>query len=302
MTQQDKIHDHSCEHVRYWRPRGLSGVECMRASFRTQNFSRHFHDGYAIGVIEQGAMAFDYLGQRHVASQGLVNLVVPGEIHDGHAAGNDGWTYRMFYLEPDLVARAVREMSGREMSGRSASMPHFRAGVLADPLLASRVYALHWRMQPGVADCTVLERETRLLELLVLWIRRHGAEPPKLERAGREHAAVRRARQYLADNLAEDVSLGELAGVCNLSPFYLARVFSRSVGAPPHAYLSHLRLEKARHLLRMPSGSNGSGLFDMSLAQVAAATGFADQSHMTRRFKRVLGITPGQYRKNVQYS
>ncbi len=284
------------ESVRYWSPPGMDGLECMRARFHTQIFSRHFHDGYAIGIIEQGAMAFDYLGRKHVASQGLVNIVVPGEMHDGHAADGDGWTYRMFYLAPELLARAVQEISGR--SKAPGGLPHFRAGVLDDPLLGRNVRHVHRCMQPGADDtgAGAMERETRLLGLLALWIRRHCEAPPSLFRIGAEHAAVNRAREYMAAHMGEDMSLTRLASVCNLSPFHLARVFCRSVGAPPHAYLTHIRLQKARELLSGPVRP----FLGLSLSDIAAATGFADQSHLTRRFKSVFGLTPGQYRKNIQ--
>ncbi|MFW5489514.1 MAG: AraC family ligand binding domain-containing protein [Desulfovibrio sp.] len=310
MTRKRSDHNAAHESVRYWKPQALDGLECMRARYYTQNFTRHFHDGYAVGIIEQGAMAFDYLGQSHVASQGLVNLVVPGEMHDGHAAGPDGWTYRMFYLAPELVARAVREISGNP-----GPLPHFRAGVLSDPLLARNIHHLHRCMQPvqtgpvslmrplgpvspaGRPAIGSLEQETRLLGLLALWIRRYCENPPTLLRPGAEPVAVRRAKEYMAAHLAEDMSLTRLARACHLSPFHLARVFHRSVGAPPHAYLTHLRLNRAKTLLGLPETTS----YLPSLAEIAAETGFADQSHLTRRFKAVFGLTPGQYRKNIQY-
>lgn len=101
------------------------------------------------------------------------------------------------------------------------------------------------------------------------------------------------AREFLEANAEQDVSLVRLAAVAGLSPFHLVRVFREAVGLPPHAYLDQVRVERAKGLL-------SAGL---PIARAAAEAGFADQSHLTRRFKRLVGVTPGQYRagsKNVQ--
>lgn len=260
----------------------LGGVELLRACYVRQNFSRHVHEGYALGVIESGALAFRYRGEGLVAAAGEINLVVPGEAHDGHAALPGGWAYRMFYLPPEALARAAAELSP------GPGLPHFAPGVLTDPELAADVAAVHrLALDP---ETPLLARETRLLGLLTAWIARHAASRPGPRRLGAEHAAVAAARDYLRDHLEEDVGLEELARACGLSPWHLVRVFARDTGLPPHAWLVQARLERARTLLAGPS----------RLADIAAETGFADQAHLTREFKRRHGLTPGAYRKIVQ--
>jgi AraC-like DNA-binding protein len=100
--------------------------------------------------------------------------------------------------------------------------------------------------------------------------------------------AIQRARDYLHDNYAESIALDELAQVAGLSPFHLCRLFRREFGLSPHAYQTHVRLSHAKHQL----------LRGMPLKDVAAATGFYDQSHFGWHFKRLVGVTPGQYRKS----
>ena len=87
-----------------------------------------------MGVVEHGALEFRFLGRANVALPGSVNLTTPGEVHDGHPGSGPGWTYRMFYLDPDLVQRAAAEAAGRPVPA-----PDFGAGVLADPALAAEV-------------------------------------------------------------------------------------------------------------------------------------------------------------------
>ncbi|WP_207260782.1 AraC family transcriptional regulator [Desulfovibrio sp. Huiquan2017] len=260
------------------------GVELLRARFVTQRFSRHFHEGFAVGCIEDGAMRFRYRGESVVAARGQVNLVVPGEPHDGHGAGEAGWTYRMFYLSPDALMAAARELV------RRPELPHFRAGVLDDPALAACIDRTHRRLERP--ETSLMEKKTRLLGLLTAWIARHADDRRGAPRAGREHRAVNRAREIIEDRFAEDLPLSELAREAGLSPFHLVRVFERQLGVTPHAFLTQTRVERARRRLA------GEG----RVADIAMDCGFADQAHLTRLFKRQTGVTPANYRKMLQNS
>ncbi len=262
----------------------LGGVELLSARYVRQAFSRHVHEGYALGAIEAGALAFRYRGEALVAARGEVNLVVPGEAHDGHAALPGGWAYRMFYLPPAVLVRASAELSA------GGKPPHFAPGVLRDPELAAEIFAVHrLALDP---EAPLLAKESRLLGLLAAWISRHAEERPQAPRIGSEHAAVARTRAFLHDRLTEEVGLERLSSVAGLSPWHLVRVFARETGLPPHAYLVQARLARARELLAGP----------LRLADIAAETGFADQAHLTREFKRRFGLTPGACRKIIQNS
>lgn len=261
----------------------LAGVDLLKATYVTQRFSRHFHEDYALGCIESGAMRFRYLGAGMVAAAGQVNLVVPGEAHDGHAATEKGWAYRMFYLPPETVLEAARSLAPH------AGPPHFRQGVLQDPLLAAQVRAAHLLLADPQASR--LAKETRLLALLRSWISRHAEDAPAQRAQADAPQAVARAMDLIRARLTENLGLDELARAAGVSPFHLVRLFTAHLSIPPHAYLLQARLERARELLAQG---------DQPLAQVAAEAGFADQSHLTRRFKRHFGVTPGMLRKNVQ--
>jgi len=257
----------------------LGGVHLLRAEYVTHRFSRHFHTGYALGCIERGAMEFHYLGRRHVAAAGQVNLVVPGETHDGHAAAPSGWAYAMFYFEPEVLAQVAAQISPR------LDRPHFKAGVIDDPELARRVRLAQALAADPVAP--TLARESALMAAFALWVARHAEGRAQPGPPGKERRAVRLARELLDARCAEDVSVAQLAEAAGLSPFHLIRVFRAQLGLPPHAYLVQARVNLAKALLRGP----------MRLADVAAAAGFADQSHLTRLFKRQVGCTPGAWRR-----
>ncbi len=256
-------------------------VELLHARFLTQRFSRHFHHGYAFGVILGGAMNFRYLGSNVTASAGQINLVEPGEVHDGHSAIPQGWAYRMIYLPPEALLEASAEFS-------KPRLPSFGTGVLRDPELARLLLHAHQRLMDPLTPS--LESGSLLLGLLSRIIERHGRETTAWKKRGQEPGAVSRAREYLRSHFSADPSLEDLGRAAGLSPFHLARVFQQTVGLPPHAYLLQLRLERARELLAGPR----------RLADLAQDAGFADQSHLTRAFKAHFGITPGAYRKILQ--
>ncbi|MBG0777864.1 MAG: AraC family transcriptional regulator [Desulfovibrionaceae bacterium] len=264
----------------------LGGVELLTARFVNQRFSRHFHERYALGCIESGAMRFRYRGAELVAPAGQVNLVVPGEVHDGHGATPEGWAYRMFYLPPEALQEAAAALMPRP------GPPHFVPGVIDDPALAACVLATHRRLCDPAAP--LLEKETRLYWLLVNWIARHaetrGDAAVVLDAPRRDPGSAARARRCLEGSLDEDVSLADVARAAHLSPFHLVRVFEREYGLTPHAYRIQVRVRAARALLAT----------GMRLADVAAATGFADQAHLTRLFKRITGVTPGRWRASAQ--
>jgi AraC-like DNA-binding protein len=266
-----------------WKPPGLAGITMFRAEHFQQHFARHSHDEYALGVITSGVLGFEYRGEYVRAGAGEVNVVVPGEIHTGEPALGEAWGYRMFYIEPAVMRDVACQL------GRGAGpLPFFRAGVIRDALLAATIAELH--MDLHARRISQLEAQSRLIALLAAWTRRHGEAARRLPRNSAHAPDVARAREFLDGCWQRKPTLNDLAAVAQLSPYQLLRAFVRSYGLPPHAYLIQRQLREARRLL-----DTGA-----SIAEVAHACGFADQSHLHRHFKRTWGVTPGQYRNFVQ--
>src|SRR5215470_6532234 len=270
--------------ARYWRsPDGR--LETMHAHFSGHVYHRHSHETYSLGVTESGAQGFTCRGAGHVSTAGLVMAFNPDDPHDGHAATGDGFTYRMIHLAPDLLTDMLADLTG------TAAMPLFAAPVITDPALAGAVRRLH-RSLTGPA--TPLERSERLAAVAAL-AARHAADPGRADQRGRGEArltagdrarAAGRVRAFLSDGYAAQATLTDLAEVAGCSRFAAYRAFRDRFGLPPSDYQRQLRLREARRAL-----AGGAGPAD-----VAAATGFADQAHLTRWFRRCYGITPGAYR------
>lgn len=271
------------EQVNFWRMPQLGNLELLHATYVNQSFAKHSHDGFAIGVIEHGALKFSYRGEKVIAPAGCINLVVPGEAHDGCAGSDQGWTYRMFYLEPHLL-----EQAADELAGSPKKTPFFTAGTIQDDDLASQIRSLHLLLEN--AELSLMEQESRLLMLLTAFIARHADQSFAAGHVGKENRAVHLAREYIEAAYTENISIKSLAQHCNLSPFHLIRVFKTHIGVPPHVYLKQVRIKRAKALLAKK----------LAIAAVAYETGFTDQSHFSRQFKQITGITPNQYSNIIQ--
>lgn len=249
---------------------GWAGIEIVIAD-SARRFGRHMHDDFGIGLIERGAQR-SASGRGPVeATAGDVITVNPGEVHDGHPIDARGRRWRMLYLAPGLLQAASDDVA-------PGVRFEFTAPVIRDARLAARFHHLFDTVaSSGAQD---LQAETALLQCVATLVR-PASEGPRPARD-----AVRRAQQRLDDDPAATPSLTTLAAEAGLGRLQFLRAFSRATGLPPHAYLVQRRIQHARQLIRQGT----------ALAEAAAASGFADQSHMTRCFTRSLGLTPGAFR------
>lgn len=264
------------EWTRYYREPEWNDLCVLHARFRSHRFPRHAHDYYVVGYVASGLQSYNYRGARHITGAGQVFLVNPGEVHTGEPADSDGYLYRTMYPQPELLERVVEDVTGHR------ELPFFRGAVLDDRILSQHLQTFHKALSQQTSK---LAMETALIAALARLILRHADRALPRRHVGRERTAVRRAREYIEANFAASVTLSKLSAISGLSPFHLARVFERQTGIPPHGYLERVRTAEARRLL----DSGGP------IADVALAVGYADQSHLTHRFKKLLGITPGQY-------
>jgi AraC-like DNA-binding protein len=267
---------------RYWRAPDVP-LEAMYAHFERHVYHRHSHESYSFGVTQDGAQSFSCRGAGHTSAAGMVMAFNPDDPHDGHAANELGFTYRIVHIGAELVADVHADLKGGP-----APLPLFAAPVHRDAGLAGGLTALHRALLEGAS---ALRRDELLAAVVGSMVRRASTSrdtgAPGVRSAGT--AVADRARQLIRAEPAADITARHLAEAAGCSRFAVHRAFVSAYGVTPADYQRQLRLRAARRLI-----ADGS-----PIGEAAAQAGFADQSHLTRWFGRYYGITPGAYRRAV---
>jgi len=263
--------------TRFWRPECSSVTHMLRVEHEDRlrtTYCEHF----LVVAVYEGAFDGWYRGgvRTHVA--GAIKLKEPGEVNRDvrvHAP----FTLQGAGFSQETVAAAAAALGLRGPVHFKA--PGFGAGERATRLAFEMHGAL---VRPGVPE---IERTTRVIETLgeVLGA---GSRSAAVRERARAPRAVRLARAFLHDALAEKITLDDVATHARLDKYHLVRAFRAEVGLPPYEYLTHVRVSKARELLQRGT----------LVAQAAQAVGFYDESQLHRHFRRIVGITPGAFSRS----
>ncbi|WP_067450430.1 AraC family transcriptional regulator [Actinomadura macra] len=232
-------------------------------------FPRHAHKNWSIAVVCGGVGYIDTGGTVHEAPPGMITVLHPGESHRSWAHPRKGLDY---------VVITTDEKTAATLYGRRAT-PSFPDRVIDDPMCAGALLTACEAngRHPGDVATDVASALTLLF----------GSHAEDAGAATSHSPEVRLLRDYLDDHYAVPVSLGDMASLTNVSQATLIRRFHADLGMAPHEYLVSRRIDAARALVR--SGR--------PLPEIAQLTGFADQSHLHRHFTRIIGVTPGSYRR-----
>ena len=250
----------AAERIRYGPVHGIAGVETLEARNLRANFDRHFHDTYAFGLILYGVERCRVGRAQQVFEPGCVPMFNPGEVHDGGPATERGWSYRMVYVDPARV--------GGERT--------FALAQRRDPAAVRAVRRLFDAIDHG-SELGVDEALERALETLL----------DRQTGAAANGSSLRQIRELIDARCCEPLHLAQLCTLAGLSPTRLARAFEAAFGLTPHRYQQSRRIAHAKKLI-----ATGT-----PLAEVAAACGYSDQSHLNRWFVRIQGTTPGHLRR-----
>ena len=273
MSRAEKAPDrHS-----FWHDPALPFIEARAVQDgRHVCYDKHSHPHFSIGAITGGHS--HYLNQRSRQEVGPGSLVLmnPEEVHACNPIADQPWSYLMFYLDTDWLR------SQQEEAGLGTEFRPFDMTASRDPLLYQGLLHLHHQLVQGpdpLAREVACHRFSRQL-LARLTPASWDDRPP-------QH--LQRAAELMQDDSTSPLSLAELSAVAGLTPSHFVRAFSHHYGMTPHAYLLDRRIRHARTLLRQ----------GQPLVEVALASGFADQAHFQRQFKRRVAATPGQYRTQL---
>lgn len=254
--------------VTAWHPRVPGVAEVLHARFTDHAYPMHSHDSWTLLIVDSGTVRYELGRAAHATTTASVTLLPPDVSHDGRAATEAGFRKRVVYLDRGVIDAGLL--------GSAVDSPAF-----PDHALHRRVVLLHDALATRADD---LEAESRLA-FVTERLRQHlsgTASAAEGERGARVAVAL---RELLDARLVEGLSLEAAAGMLHSHPTHLVRAFGAEFGVPPHLYVTSRRVELARRHL----------LDGMPAAEAATRSGFYDQSHLSRHFKRLLGVTPGAF-------
>ena len=252
-------------------------VEAYHFQGIMQKFPNHFHEYYVIGFIEKGRRLLSCMDKECTIEPGDLLLFNP---RDNHACEQiDGKTldYRCINIQPEIMSRAVFEITGKEY------LPYFTPQVVFHSELAAVLRELHQIIMEEEKD---FRKEEIFFFLLEQLIEEYTEQDMPTENA-EQSTEVRAVCEFLEKHYMENITLDDLCKLTGLSKYYLLRSFTKQKGISPYSYLETIRIDNAKKMLEQ-------GILPID---VALQTGFTDQSHFSNFFKKFIGLTPKQYMK-----
>jgi AraC-like DNA-binding protein len=262
------------ENLHVWRSPALDGIVFSRGTELRHTYPRHWHEELHLCAYTDGRGYLGYRGNSYGVTGRDFVITPPGEVHENWVDSESSISFCGMYVE----VRAFHEGSG-SVAGRALPFPNIRELLVRDPHIRQRFLAMYSAIERSGSQ---LEQEEEWLEFLHFFLSNCCCDN---DDTSIEPSAIKRTREYIDEHFAESISLVYLGQMANLSPFHFHRMFCRTVGMPPHAYQTQVRINRAKQLLRQRH----------PLSSVAFSTGFADQSHLTRHFHRLVGVTPGRF-------
>lgn len=261
--------------VRAWHPDHFVGLELKQGVAEAKPSAPHMHEAYQISLINAGATIFRYRRSRQIAPAGSLMAIIPGEVHENVSVG--ARTFAGIYAEPTFLHQL-------ELLERPEQVPYISEAVIRDTTSLALFTAI---FQTFSEPSSLLERETCLVQAFTHVFAYYTDKRLAGCKVDQEHRAVALVKDFIRERYEENVTLCDLSAITGLHKNYLLNVFTKEVGMSPHRYLINIRISQAKRLIRQ----------GVPLTEVAAATGFSDQSHLTREFRKHSLVTPGTYRR-----
>lgn len=263
------------EQSKIWTNPSLPGIELLSANYTKFEFSKHWHDELAIGIIEEGAEGLLYKGQNILVPKHHIIAINAAEVHTGFAGAPKGWRYRMFYFDLPTLAKQFEHSD-------VLIDPIINQSVINDKHLFDQLLQLHLSLEIGSFELT---KESLLTITLEKLLTKYGSSKTIDQTSAIDAKGAFIARDFIQDNWASNISLSDLEAVSACSKFQLIRSFKALFGVTPHQFLLLIKAQKAKYFL-----STG-----MSCVNTSLTCGFYDQSHFNRNFKRAFGVSPANY-------
>ncbi|NIK76827.1 AraC-like DNA-binding protein/mannose-6-phosphate isomerase-like protein (cupin superfamily) [Paenibacillus castaneae] len=257
-------------------------IEAYRFKGIMQKFPAHFHEYYVIGYIEEGQRHLVCKGEQYIINPGDLLLFNPFETHSCEQIDGKTLDYRSINVKPEVMQKLAFEINGNQ------DQPSFNQSVLFQSELIANFKKLHLKLSK---DESVFEKEELFLYFMEELIKKH-TDLTVLSQASEASHEIKTACKYLEENYAKTITLNDLSDITGWSKYRILRSFTKQMGISPYYYLETIRVNHAKKLLEQ----------GLKPIEVTFLTGFSDQSHLTKFFKRQIGLTPKQYMRIYHYA
>lgn len=266
------------EKIKFSRVKELPELETYQVVDVAQSASRHIHWVFSLSVCQSGVCVHETKRGKYVVMPGSIFVINAGEKHSKCVPNDCTYSSCSIRIDPKFLNTLITQIGGQELDSF-----HFQQPAIYNRAMSQQIVSLYRTLKENTSK---LEKQCLLLDIIAKLYACYSCERVKPPVMGDERTPLSRVCEYLQDCFSENVSLSQLASIAGLSEFHLSRVFTKEIGVPPHTYQLQVRLKKATDLI-----ATGK-----TLVEAALETGFCDQSHFHKAFKKKFGITPGQYK------
>jgi AraC-like DNA-binding protein len=239
-------------------------------SHSNEEFTRHFHDTYTIGITYEGVMKTFINSNFYESYEYSVRINNPGEVHGGLS---QNWAHANFYPCTQLLTQIYEEIF------HDKKIPYFTNHIINDKILFFKIHQFFYAYFNQSESMVI---ESALIDALSYLVLHHTHHTQKIDALFHDTKLLRNTDELIEASIDTNFTLDTLAQNVSLSKFHFLRVFKKESGMTPHAFIINKRLNKAKSFIQ-------SG---MPISEAASMVGFNDQSHFTRNFKRIYGYTP----------
>lgn len=259
----------------------LQGVHFLEAELHKFSYKKHSHQEYCIGVTNKGVQSFYCKGEHHNVTPSGIMTFNPEDAHDGHPGLDTGLKYQMLYID-DSKIRALAE----ELYNGKFNNVYFENIVHYDRQISKKLLTFFKEIKETNGSCEI---QSKFYEVLTDLFNAYGIFVKEPLHIHKDKVLINKACNYIKENAFKDISLDNIAGYVNVSPYYFSRMFKKTTDLSPHNYLTQCRINIVKKNIDL----------SVPLAELALIAGFSDQSHMNKRFKEAHGLTVGQYKKSL---
>ncbi|URN93387.1 MAG: AraC family transcriptional regulator [Candidatus Pristimantibacillus lignocellulolyticus] len=250
-------------------------IEAYRFKGIMQKFPTHFHEYYVIGYIEEGQRILICKGEKYIINPGDLLLFNPYDTHSCEQIDGKTLDYRCINVSSEVMENIMLEMNGIK------NLPTFKQNVVIQSELVSTLKELHKKISRDVND---FKKEELFLYFMEVLIQAQSSISTKIP-VSEAFDEIEKVCNYLEENYTKTITLNHLSDLAGWSKYHLLRSFTKKKGLSPYSYLETIRVNHAKKLLEQ----------GLKPIEVSFVTGFSDQSHLTKLFKRQIGLTPKQY-------